>query len=60
MFDPIQSIQRWEYEGGRILQQRNGTLTSRDQNRWFPTKPRANAVNEGLNFTRESDTARDA
>lgn len=34
MFDPIQnqSIQRWEYEGGRILPGRNGTIPSRDQN----------------------------
>jgi len=33
MFDPIQSqsIQRWEYEGGRILAGRMGTIPTRDQ-----------------------------
>src|SRR5690349_22361283 len=50
MFDPIrsQSIQRWEYEGGRILARRNGT--DHDQDRWIPSQIKANPVKRELSL----------
>ena len=40
MFDPIQSqsIQRWEYEGGRLLPRRNGPTAGSAGNKWIPGK----------------------
>src|SRR5688572_20841303 len=45
MFDPIQ---RWEYEAGRILARRHGSLTPARRRIWFSSGPNADRGQRGF------------